>query len=716
MLELLPKAEWTPEQRYHAGLELFRSHSIDDLDEAVAGQAADPEDFDHIYPVWVAFLTEWNYFNHAIRWHEAAVRNGHNPYDVSSLVASVWERRGNSAALAVCEAIDPVLDQTSYRIHGDRFHVEKAREAVAGFKRVIAYENGADTHPGEVAENLHDAPRGAIWERCWQLLRIAEHDRVARMAALYPYIYGNDPGPTLDAVEAFLAPDKRWAAIAELVDAAREKGELGRGAAMRLLHWQQIAFEALEEAGRAGQVEAESASLLAAEGTAEDDPHRLSLAALRLWHRYRESGGADLTYLEGLRAEATMLLERLGDGQPRSVASADLTMLIAHLYEDLGDHGKALEAYLEVAGCDPGGYLPEPYWRACSFLAGAGCWRQAADIQGAGARANWLNYQTPARLPPAERYSSGMMLPKRAVMLNTNGIGDDLWRVFMLRQLLRGDLDYACVVDERLVDLLKRSVPGIEFIVRSRTTGVNRVTARQFHDDREGLYRSIESTMTSTEIMRKIEDYGEIVISEDVFAAYFNAGGKLPDEAPAFRLTADADMTAKARDWLAGLPAGRINVGLSWRSGRIHRNHYSIEELGPLLTLPGINWVVLQYLVSEEEIASARNRFGVHLHLMPGVDLMNDIDQVMALGACMDIMLATPSTIEPLVALTGTPTMSLAAGYDSVSQYRISDDGETDRMLPNLTHISQRRYGDRQGIVEEAARRLAAFAQSGLTA
>ncbi|MEP3304405.1 MAG: hypothetical protein ABJO05_20775, partial [Roseibium sp.] len=226
MLELLPNSELSVEQRYLAGLELFRSRPIDDLDAELSKQAADPSDFDRIYPVWAPFLQEWNYFNHAIRWHENAVRNGHSPYDISSLIASVWEKRGNSAALSICDEFDPVLDQTSYRINGDRFHVDKAREAIAGFKRMIAYEDGADMHPREVAENLHDAPRGAIWERSWQLLRISQIERLARMAALYPYIYGNDPGPTLDAVEAFLVPGKRWDSIVELVDAAREKGDL----------------------------------------------------------------------------------------------------------------------------------------------------------------------------------------------------------------------------------------------------------------------------------------------------------------------------------------------------------------------------------------------------------------------------------------------------------------------------------------------------------
>lgn len=145
-----------------------------------------------------------------------------------------------------------------------------------------------------------------------------------------------------------------------------------------------------------------------------------------------------------------------------------------------------------------------------------------------------------------------------------------------------------------------------------------------------------------------------------------------------------------------------------------NRNYYLIEELGAVLKLPGVNWIVLQYTVTPEEIATAERLFDVRLHLMPGVDLRDDIDQIVALGASLDLMLATPSTIEPLVAATGTSVISLATGYDSVSQYRIGPDGETDRILPNLQHISERRFGSKEDLVREAARRIGAVVRQRL--
>lgn len=135
-------------------------------------------------------------------------------------------------------------------------------------------------------------------------------------------------------------------------------------------------------------------------------------------------------------------------------------------------------------------------------------------------------------------------------------------------------------------------------------------------------------------------------------------------------------------------------------------------DLGPLLQTPGVNWIVLQYGVTQEEIEHAKTAFGVALHVMPGLDLKDDIDGVIALISVLDLAVTTPSVAEPLAGATGRPVLSLCPGYYSSAQGRIGEDGETNRILPNVTNLSARKFGAREAILREAARRLAELAGS----
>ncbi|RYD62977.1 MAG: hypothetical protein EOP84_34070 [Verrucomicrobiaceae bacterium] len=120
-----------------------------------------------------------------------------------------------------------------------------------------------------------------------------------------------------------------------------------------------------------------------------------------------------------------------------------------------------------------------------------------------------------------------------------------------------------------------------------------------------------------------------------------------------------------------------------------------------------MNWILLQYGVTQEEIELARSAFGVTLHAMPGLDLKDDIEGVIALISVLDITITTPGAVEWLSGATGARVLGLCPGYYSSAQGRIGEDGETNRILTNVTMLSARKFGAGQNILREAARRLA---------
>ena len=84
-------------------------------------------------------------------------------------------------------------------------------------------------------------------------------------------------------------------------------------------------------------------------------------------------------------------------------------------------------------------------------------------------------------------------------------------------------------------------------------------------------------------------------------------------------------------------------MGIAWRSSKRsqERNftYTGLSEWGPVLGVPGVVFVNLQYDDCEEELVEARERFGVEIHVPEGLDQFNDIEGVAALMSGLDLVL-----------------------------------------------------------------------------
>ena len=98
-------------------------------------------------------------------------------------------------------------------------------------------------------------------------------------------------------------------------------------------------------------------------------------------------------------------------------------------------------------------------------------------------------------------------------------------------------------------------------------------------------------------------------------------------------LVPDPAAWRSSRNRLATLPGKK--VGICWRSmmmGAKRAKYFSpIDGWGAILKTPGISFVNLQYGDSAAEIARAKEKFGVTIHQMEGLDLKQDIDGTAAL-------------------------------------------------------------------------------------
>ncbi|MEQ8813740.1 MAG: tetratricopeptide repeat protein [Thalassobaculum sp.] len=242
-----------------------------------------------------------------------------------------------------------------------------------------------------------------------------------------------------------------------------------------------------------------------------------------------------------------------------------------------------------------------------------------------------------ARSPglPAAAWNGGPA--PRLLVLAEQGLGDELlfascWRdlAAMVRD---GALGSAAVeIDPRLRPLATRSFPRIDWLDRPGS--------------RERRYHQVEATHwvaagdLPTLLRRRIADFPP------------TAGYLVPDPA----------RVAGFREWLAVEAPDRYCVGLCWRSGlqTADRGRYypPLEDCRPLLDVPRIRLVALQYDDFTAEIAAAWPADRPSLLIPPGLDRRDDLDGVAALIAALDATVTADTAVLALAGAVGASTLS----------------------------------------------------------
>ena len=119
---------------------------------------------------------------------------------------------------------------------------------------------------------------------------------------------------------------------------------------------------------------------------------------------------------------------------------------------------------------------------------------------------------------------------------------------------------------------------------------------------------------------------------------------------------------AKVNFWrqrLNSLGSGPF-VGISWKSSLITPsrlpNYASISEWKPILTIPDVTFINLQYKNFADDLTKIKNKLGVTVHNFDDLDHYDNLDDVAALSAALDIVVSTRITVPLITAGVGTST------------------------------------------------------------
>jgi tetratricopeptide (TPR) repeat protein len=172
-------------------------------------------------------------------------------------------------------------------------------------------------------------------------------------------------------------------------------------------------------------------------------------------------------------------------------------------------------------------------------------------------------------------------------------------------------------------------------------------------------------------------------------------------------LVPDPAQVATFQEKMAALPGKK--VGICWRSmlmtGKRAKYFSPIDAWGDLLQTPGITFVNLQYGDSAPDIARAKEKFGVTIHQVEGLDLKDDIDGTAALCAALDLVISAPTAAAHTAASVGTEVwyLSVGVGWPQLGTAEYPWHPKTRVYWPT-------KFGDWDAVMPRFAGDLAAFA------
>ena len=219
---------------------------------------------------------------------------------------------------------------------------------------------------------------------------------------------------------------------------------------------------------------------------------------------------------------------------------------------------------------------------------------------------------------------------KSVLVWGEQGIGDQVIYGSLLTALKQRVEKVTAMVDPRLISIFSRSMPDIEFM-----SHIDKIRSDAY--DAHIPFASLGSCF---------------VESVDDIAKYAARKYLKPDPA---RVKAICDE--------AGFTGNDKVIGVSWVSSAIkigpHKS-VNLEQLLPILRLPGYKFLNLQYGSSKAAVEKFNEAYGTNI-VTTSVDLLKDIEGLAAACAACDLLVAISSSTVHIAGAIGTPVKLMDA-------------------------------------------------------
>ena len=244
---------------------------------------------------------------------------------------------------------------------------------------------------------------------------------------------------------------------------------------------------------------------------------------------------------------------------------------------------------------------------------------------------------------PARRFLvpqwKGQSIPgQRLLVWAEQGLGDEILFMSCMRDVLSTATNVILECAPRLVSVMTRSFPSVT--VRASAYDPGNFNVSLFNDfdyhiplgSLAGLYR------------QTLQDFER----------------SLP------YVVTDTAVKERFSQRLAGFE-GKLKIGICWRSGLLNANrnkdYSAIKDWDELLRLSNCVFVNLQYDNCEAELAEVEALYDISILRWQDLDLKNDIDDVLALMDCLDLVVTAATAVNPMAGSLGKATLLIQSDF-----------------------------------------------------
>ena len=216
---------------------------------------------------------------------------------------------------------------------------------------------------------------------------------------------------------------------------------------------------------------------------------------------------------------------------------------------------------------------------------------------------------------------------KRILLWCEQGLGDTI--MWASRLSLVEVLAEHCILEcqPKLVPLLQRSFPNVEVKAEERRSDQQRDDF-DYHLPMGSLYKNFIKELNTN------------------------------DKADAY-LIPDPSRVDYWKKRLKAIGKGPF-IGIGWKSAHMGAlrlpNYASISQLSPIFKVTDVTFVNLQYSDFANDLTKIKKELGITIHNFDDLDHFNNIDDVAALCAALDVIASTHSIVPLISAAVGTST------------------------------------------------------------
>ncbi|MBH68713.1 MAG: hypothetical protein CMM58_10205 [Rhodospirillaceae bacterium] len=273
--------------------------------------------------------------------------------------------------------------------------------------------------------------------------------------------------------------------------------------------------------------------------------------------------------------------------------------------------------------------------------------------------------EAPKRLLRVPRWNWETLKNKTILVCSEQGVGDEIYFSAYIPKIKKLAQNVIMETDPRLVNLFKRSFDGVNVHAYSRRI----IDGRPIFS-----YGWLKK-------MKKPDFYIDLAslphFLSDTHVHPLNNG---------YHLKHDCKDGLFWREEIERLSVGKPVIGLFWRSGLFtpERQHFypSIRFWGPILTMPNVCFLSLQYDDHADDIKLAQELFDASFIKIQSADLRNDLDQLAAICSGLAGVISPSTTTAHLAAAVGTKTIII----DKTKTWSPIVNN-FDAILPSIEHI-----------------------------